>query len=564
MQKKLKAQESEKMKPQEEEKVKVDNKETCEDVKLEIVKREYNQSTKSYTIGMRVYSPISDEIVEFEMESYKISPNSLQKEISRLTGDIYDKKKLEYLYGIAQNKNQVIKTLTHSEIGWINKGVFATNNAILESGDNKIESKYVGDRLINKKGDFNKALDMYKEIIESGNINLQTVFAIGTSATVLEFANKNWGMSMQSTINHFYSNTTNGKSTASMLAVSLGSNPINTVGNKSLFLSFGGTINSLMRSLGGNKGYPVAIDELSKVKEKNLTDSVYNLTGGLEKSRLTAGGTSFAKAFEYSTSIITNGEESILKRCDEHEGLRARVLEFFNVEWTTSKEESDKIQKECSQNYGFVTPKVAEELLKSGASEKWKAVYEKWIDYFEKDKRIDMSATNVIGRVINTLALYMVSAEIFSEVTELKLDISGIYEMLVKNVIFKLMGNSNIGKRAWQFLFEYFVENRSKFIDSHDFDVYIEGSIGIIKYARKGMGTEFEGEKCNRYIFIPKSKFNKLIESEGFPDVDVVLAELKKNNLLRTKDSNRPTMQNKTKSGETIIGYGVFIPDIKK
>lgn len=447
---------------------------------------------------------------------------------------------------------------THEMVGWMNEDTFCSNHII--SKDGQANSEYVGSLRINPIGSLAIFLEMVnKEVV--GVIPLESMIAMGAAATVLQYANMTWNTNLYNMVNHIYADTTTGKTTATILAIALGGYPDRTNGD-SLFLTFNATFNSLFKKLNNNFGLPVAIDEASMIQAKDITPHIYALAEGSEKERLSRDGSSLQKKSNFSTIFITNGEGSLLSFCNENGGLSCRLLEFNNIQWTKSKRSADYIKSVCLHNYGHISPLLAEELMRD-TEDKWKSRMNFWMNKFTDDERCAGVITAVIERVIKTLALYMVSAELFSEVTGVELHLDDIYEFFFENVVVGIVDRNNIGMRAYNALMQYYAVNNKNFIV---FDTIHNGypkwesdTLGV-KYRVK-TPKEIDGKICSYILFFEKKKFLNIMKEEKFSDASVVLHKLNDMELLRTKGGKHLDCDMKLYNESKINGYGIFIPD---
>lgn len=208
-------------------------------------------------------------------------------------------------------------------------------------------------------------LEVYNTEVK-GNYYLETSVVLGLSAPILHLLNDRYP-DLKSLMIHIAGDSTTGKSTASMLAVSVAGNP-NTTSTKSLFRRWNATNNAILASLNGIKSFPIVYDELSTNSNAILTDLIYSLTEGVGKSRANRYGEVESHGL-WNTVIISNGESSIFNRLNDNTGLKARVFEFFNKTWTTSAEQSEKIKEVVSRNYGHILNKFVEYILSIGQDE---------------------------------------------------------------------------------------------------------------------------------------------------------------------------------------------------
>lgn len=108
---------------------------------------------------------------------------------------------------------------------------------------------------------------------------------MGASATVLGFINSRWGMAIANPIYSLAGDTSMGKSTALELAVSQGGCPD---GRKigSMFHDFQGTENAVIKDMGNNTGFPIAVDDTKLADEsvrKAMQKLLYALANGTDK-----------------------------------------------------------------------------------------------------------------------------------------------------------------------------------------------------------------------------------------------------------------------------------------
>lgn len=448
---------------------------------------------------------------------------------------------------------------THKMVGWMDENTFCSDYII--GADGCINSEYVGSLRINATGDKEVYLDMIRKYVVD-RIPLESMIAMGTAATVLPYANMKWDANLYNTVNHIFADSTTGKTTATMLAISLGGYPEKTDGD-SLFLTFNATFNSLFKKLNNNFGLPVAIDEASMIQTKDITPHIYALAEGSEKERLSRDGSSLQRKSNFSTIFITNGEGSLLTFCNENGGLSCRLLEFNNIQWTESAESANHIKTICLNNYGHISPMLAEELMKD-TEDKWKEKMQSWMNKFSQDERCVGGMTAIIERVIKTLSLYMVSAEIFSEVTGIELHYNDIYEFFFENVVLRIVDKNNIGMRAYNVLMQYYAINNMNFIEydfTHNgYPEWKSDTLGI-KY-RVRTPKEIDGKTCSWILFFEKKKFQKIMSEEKFSDASVILHKLDSMNLLKTKGGKHLDCDIKLYNDSKINGYAIYIPDV--
>ena len=469
--------------------------------------------------------------------------------------------------------------IEYSALGWKETEagvVFCGSSKYMQGGIKDLNAEYAGDYDITPTGDFDKYLEMIKtEVL--GNVPMEAVLAMAASATVLEYANLKWDDDISNIIIHFVKNSSNGKTTAMKLAVSFGGCPNKKKKQKSFFTSFNSTVNSRFKLVGHNNGFLVAFDELSMEEDRNLTQFLYSLADGTEKARM-SNGKKLQEGNLFSTTILMTGEESILSKCDKKAGLRARVHEISGVTWTSSAESSKRIKAVCKKNYGFITPMIAEELLKD-TDGFWEEKRDNWHDLIMEKIESENIMSNITERVADSVAILMVSAEIVDKILPFALSLDKILEFFFDNIIRDVVVDSNIGQRAYKCITEYFALHKEEFTyrGAQYFDSVSLSNIKGVYYNIKSRKLyedlkkekdyeEFRGVYFDRAICFTESMLAEILKKNGFPDVKVCMDEINAFGLLMTQDSERSTARltaEYTINNEACTGYKVLIPEIK-
>lgn len=427
---------------------------------------------------------------------------------------------------------------THKTVGWNNEELmcFYGENKISAKGEET--SRYIGNLQISQQGTFK----MYIKGLEDnvyGNVPLEAILSMAASATVLRFANEHWKECITCPIIHIHGGSTTGKSTAAMLYASMGGNPEQGKPGE-VFLSFNGTLNALLKKLKGNYGYPMAIDEMSHVRDRYVSEFLYAVAEGKGKERLTRGGANLQESDGFSTTFLTNGEGSILAKCNTNEGLRVRVLEIEGIKWTPSAMVADAIKAFVKENHGFVTPLVAKKVLEDKDA-KWHNKMNEWWKRFKLKATDNHVNTSLTDRIAKTLALFMVSAEILNDILGNQLCIAEIFDFFYREIIEKNAEHANVGTRAYECIIEDYSRNIDKYEDcSYNICNYLsftnpkKGVLLRLKYEET-----IEGIVYDRALFILEKDAEELLSKGGFSSCKVCMRAIKELGLLRTKDKNR-------------------------
>lgn len=432
----------------------------------------------------------------------------------------------------------------HAVLGWLRKDGELVFNAFQQyTKDGVADSTYIGSTKIQPCGSVDALVKMFNQTLFD-NIPMQAVMAMSAAATVLPFANMSWGTSFYNPINHLVGNSTTGKTSAGYIYTSFGGAP---EGNDSLMLSFLGTDNALVNQIGQNKGYPIAIDEFSTgLSRKGWSDFGYTLANGRGKARCKAGGAKVQKIDEFSTVFLTTGEMSILRKCNNNEGLRARIFEYQIEEgWTRSAEESDEIKSVCKRNYGLITPMVAQELLKHGNH--WQCCFEGWRKRVRDRIREEKLLLGIGDRIADFVALYMTACEIVGTVLEVEMCIEDVFEFFFIHILVKNAEDANLGTRAYEALISYYAQNKyayprlftmSQDETGKDETFILEEDQEGFVYEARCVHLAGETEYYDCLVFFP-DVLERVLLRRGFSDAKVALKAVQKENLLHSKDKHR-------------------------
>lgn len=232
------------------------------------------------------------DIETYELEYIRRNTNELNSRIIR-SEDIQKNNILSLSkYGIdinEQNKTLISEYLfANLEIapvklsldgyGWKKyntKEIFITNNIL---SDTPLEENIIknSDKLdLAPHGHIEEWLNMYNEYV-LGNKYLELAVVFGLSAPIINYLSEMYP-DLTNILIHISGDSTAGKSTASMLAVSTAGNP-NQLSDRSLMRKWSGTENSITALLENISGIPIVFDELSSFKGENLTSLAYTLT----------------------------------------------------------------------------------------------------------------------------------------------------------------------------------------------------------------------------------------------------------------------------------------------
>ncbi|MEK5197263.1 DUF927 domain-containing protein [Bacillus sp. FSL M7-0884] len=422
----------------------------------------------------------------------------------------------------------------HEQVGWMldGKNHYFSQNQLISLQNQP--SKYVGEYNIFPKGTLDEWLLTIKKYVV-GNPSLELALSMGFSAVLVGYINKFLNIHSDSLIFHICGNSTTGKTTAAMVAVSGFGDP--KEGPKSLIQSFNGTDNALTKVIANNNGMPIVCDEtsLTTMGTKKLVNVLYTWAKNLEKGRLNKDSVQRARA-SWATTIITTGEGSLIDQVNQNEGIRARVFEFQNIQWTNDATQAKAINHSLSNNYGQASEIFVKKLL--GYT---KTFIQKSWEYETEQMALILPDSKFNDRISKKFALIIMAAKLINEVFEINLDVEAIRELLVLQEK-ESLEERLIGPKAHEMMREWLFKNQKHFYINKEGNPENQTIWGRIDIDKKNKKTQ---------AYILSSDFKRVLVENGFSDVKVVLRELDAMGvLIKEKDSK----QNKYHTRRVIKG----------
>jgi hypothetical protein len=268
-------------------------------------------------------------------------------------------------------------------------------------------------------------------------------------------------------------------------------------------------------------------------KDYSITDTVYAFANGKDKDRLN-------KECEqrvtdtFQTTIISTGEESLFNKCSKNTGLLTRIIEFSNVQWTTSAEQSNAIKQGIRENYGFAIGIVASILVRFRSYQ----LKDKFIEC--KQQFIDaLDTTNEFTeRIATKYAIILLTINVANKAFEIDnrdvaFDYDSIFNLLVDNEN-ALRQDDDLDKseKAYQDLLE--------FIQTHK-DYFMTGGSQNNNYSQcYGKIDSYENT-----VTIPRNTFNDIMVGLKYDDVKYILKKFKEKQIMiceKGKLYNRRTL----------------------
>ncbi|MCM3068295.1 DUF927 domain-containing protein [Priestia flexa] len=424
----------------------------------------------------------------------------------------------------------------HEQVGWLLEGkrlYFSLDQLVALKNQS---SKYIGDYNISPKGTLAEWLLTIKKHVV-GHPSLELALSIGFSAVLVGYINRLLNIHTDSLIFHICGNSTTGKTTAAMVATSGFGDP--KEGPRSLIQSFNGTDNALTKLIANNNGMPICCDEtsLTLMGTKKLVNVLYTWAKNLEKARLNKNSVQRERA-SWSTTIITTGEGSLIDQVNQNEGIRVRVFEFQNIQWTTDAAQAKAINSKLSNNYGHASEVFVKTLLgytKTHIQKSW--------EFETEQMSLILPGSKFNDRISKKFALIIMAAKLINEAFEINLDIESIRELLVEQEK-ESLEERLIGPKAYELIREWLLKNQMHFYINRDGNPDSHTIWGRIDIDKKKKKTQ---------AFILPNEFKNMLIENGFSDAKVVLRELDAMGvLIKEKDSK----QNKYHTRRVIKGEG--------
>ena len=532
-----------------------------------------------------VIKNISDNTYEYEVE-FKVGSETIKERIKK--EDAMNPRTIQTLckYGAdipQKNVNVVIDTLrvqeamrfinkqgcsyVHTDLGWQKyyiegqkspEYMFKSTETI---GDNlPTRSQYVGCMDVSRKGTF----DAWKKMVEDhvlGHAALETILIASLASVVVGMIGD--VTTGECPILHFADASSCGKTTAAMLAASVGGSPFHGRSKNpntgkiqhSLLQSWGGTVNALLGMQRGNMGFPIILDELSKVGGKvDLTTLVYNFSEGTDISRMNQEFNVVANE-KFGTSIVSFGEESLLDKCkSKNDGLRLRVFEVSGT-LTEDAKHSRTLKKLCRQNYGFALDELARHIINTGGKKKVWNLYRKAI----RDLSDLVPVCHSVDRFFEKFyAIYLTTGYLAREAFGMKFHLRKVFNFLNENLE-KRIEKGNSSESAYERLLEkYRANSRHIFFPNKSFANNLEcwGAYHEVSYVADN------GQKVIGEYSIRKNLFAEQLRRLGFENKETILKDFKMRGYLNY-ESGRDTRRRKIGSGTAELCYVIRVFEVE-
>lgn len=428
-------------------------------------------------------------------------------------------------------------TYQHAGLGWIEcDGSWIFRGS--EIRQKSFYSTYNGDFNIKPQGAFEVWFDMVKTYV-IGNTALELALVVGFTSVLI--GRMGSLLDNESLFIHLCGASTTGKTTAAYLMASVAGSP--NIQDDGLLRTWNSTTNAAMKTLVNNYGFPIIFDEFSMRNDSDVSNLIYMLTSGREKSRMKKDR-SLQKTESFRTTIVSTGEVSILNKCNGNTGLEMRLLEVNNVAFTPDSNTAEKIKRVCSENYGYAINTFAKSF-----SNKKPESFEKGLQYY-RQKFISASRVNdkYTDRLSKKFAVILLTAHYVKKVFDLKISMNKLLDFLV-DIEYTNSSNKprNIVSRSYEDILQFIETNKSQFIGT-----YTEANTscwGKINKNNLPDGVAYQ-------IFVPTNKFDWIVKRNlGYEDTRVIVNGLKTEGYLDCDKDHNTRKRKLTSSGNPVRCY---------
>ncbi|NRD77316.1 DUF927 domain-containing protein [Bacillus sp. BRMEA1] len=399
---------------------------------------------------------------EIEIGKEQLAPNELIKLGGKGVDISYENQRL-----VSAFLNEQLKYAPHQEtyreVGWHENEdgvlVFRHHQELPQTENHNACNDTVGSSYdLEPKG----SLDEWKRLVFTEilpQLSLQFLLCIGFSAPLVGYLSRIYNF-VDNLFIHLVGDSTKGKTSSAMVVVSPFGKPADKY--KGLIKTWNGTINANIKKMAGNFGIPIVLDELSMSTSTSMTEAVYVINNGQEKSRLNDEMKQREQG-TWATTIVSTGEQSIFERTNQNVGLTVRLFEYKGIKWTASAKNADDIRNVLQDNYGYAGQAFIDYIFKQGLS----IMEDKW--QYWKERCMDALPDSPFrARIATKYAIILAAGDIANEALSLMLDLEGILAFIVKDEEGKLFSR-DIGAKGLNYITQQVIQHHANFRKEGDY-----------------------------------------------------------------------------------------------
>lgn len=513
-------------------------------VKIGMIKR--NIDTDKYTAILEFFFGIYKHKLEVERGSYLNRRGIMEFQNYGL--DVTEENVLKLIRYLRYEERAALIALVHSKLGfdkldgkYLFKHYLAVNTP----------SSYNGKLQIEPRGEYGRWFTtINKHVIN--NIPLETMLVVGFSSAIVGLLSLI--ANSDSLLVHTTGDSTTGKTTASMLAISIWGNPSTKISN-GLATTWNATENAMFSNIVGNRGLAVLFDEVSMNDSLDFTKHIYKFTGNKDKHRLDKES-KLEETGEWGTTIISNGEFSMLGKSKKNTGAKLRTIELNNVEWTKDAESADEIQETILQNYGHAGIDFVRKLLKDDVEKIYEEILKCKKDTIETMKE-DGITDKYVDRRAWKYAILIYTAIKVKELLSIPLHEKDIWKFLMENEK-ESMSTRDLNKNAFDYFKEQVNINYKKFLHSDSKEAISDDEAKDSTYETMGKINVLSNKNYNEVCIYPTT-FKKIMDNGGFEDTKTILKTWKEEGILDCESDRYTRKRMIIQSGGTVTVHVIRI-----
>lgn len=527
-------------------------------VAIEMISNDIDDGTPILTIG---YETLDGSRGTVDMRREILSKKKeVQNILLNCGADVYDTSLTTLMNCLRVSEETSGRGWCFHRTGWLIENVGTNKETMSYKGrrmvsnvQNGVEADYVGHYDLSAKGSYaNWKAMVQKHVL--GQVALEIAVLIGLSAMI----SCEWGT--RNLVYHFMGDSTTGKTTSAILAISAVGcpNPMETRKRlgadgkqlRSLMSSWKGTSNALIGKLDGLDGTLMVFDELSKVESTDiLTSTIYTLSDGADKDRMMSP-TEMQSTNVIRTNILSVGEESLLEKANnQNSGLNMRVCEI-STQFTKNAEQAEAIVSCCYENYGHAGMRFAKYLVSNLTYSEVADLRQKNLDDYEKALVAAGSLSKATRRLAEFGAILLTVADIAEKALGISFSRNMIIDFLVKQQI-SAESNDDIGVRAHNALRGYVNANIGSFI-TNNAPMWTKSTPCLGK-VNNPPGGPME-------VSILASEFPKIMKQLGFNNASLILQKFKAAGYLKFEAGKNYRKRQITSAGGTVRVNVVIFP----
>ncbi|KRL02373.1 DUF927 domain-containing protein [Liquorilactobacillus capillatus] len=420
----------------------------------------------------------------------------------------------------------------YNSVGWVEKNNWQDDkqfaHAELISSKNMVGFNEGSRYDLVSRGTFDDWNNMVQQEV-MGNTALELALVLGASSTLVplvSFINPD----ISNLLVHIVGQSSSGKTTSAQLAASVSGRP--TTNNRGLIRTWATTQNALMATLNNNFGIPLVLDEISISQIRDMTSLVYQLVDGNEKARSNQDA-GLKKIRNWSTTIISTGEARLTEKVAKNDGLKVRILELSDVEFTTSPEQAEHIKSVVATNYGWLQPEFVRRLIAEDVI--WNAIPERYTQCIDLCVK-QLPESRYRHRIADRNAVIVLTAYLLNKLMGTSIDLEKLHGFIVKHTDNAHIGQ-DVGQEAFSDVVQYLIQHQrdlKSYVDKYNTPLNL---IGIF--------LRPEGTDTNIRVAILKKEMTRILDDLGYEDKATILKLWKKRGILESekdRKTNRVTI----------------------